>query len=168
MLGCKACIRRLIYTVFSDTFNPLRLSTAAASFQGSIHSRRTPPWQSRRYITAATAEKRSADASNLPFTTATGKQISEYKKSRLEKELVYLKDPVKLADHTVGLLRQSDSPKALEIVRLGSKRMQCTVSWNHVIDYEMSKGRVNRAMKLYNEVRIQYAANTLWKLSSAR
>ena len=108
------------------------------------------------------------DASKRPFAGGTGKQVTEYKKTQLEKELVYLKDPVKLADHTVGLLRQSNPQKALEIVRLGSKRMQCTVSWNHVIDYEMSTGRVNNAMKLYNEVRMQYPAKRPAKLNSPR
>ena len=64
----------------------------------------------------------------------------------------WLKDPLKLAQHTVRLLREDDVEKALEIVRLASKDVECTVSWNHLIDYEMSKARVNNALKLYNEV----------------
>lgn len=75
-----------------------------------------------------------------------------YKRSNLELELRWLKDPVKLADHTVKLLREDDSQKALAIVRLASKDVECTVSWNHLIDYEMSKARVANALKLYNEV----------------
>lgn len=59
---------------------------------------------------------------------------------------------MKLADHTVKLLREDDITKALDIVRLASKDVECTVSWNHLIDYEMSKARVNNAIKLYNEV----------------
>ena len=59
---------------------------------------------------------------------------------------------MRLADHTVRLLRGNDFLKALEIVRLASKNVECTVSWNHLIDYEMSKARVNNALKLYNEV----------------
>jgi len=90
----------------------------------------------------------------------------EFKRTALEQELVYLGDPVKLAGHTVGLLRQSAPNKALELVRLGSKRMACTVSWNHLIDYEMSQGRVNSAMKLYNEVQRHYKAKTIVKLKS--
>ena len=57
-----------------------------------------------------------------------------------------------LAEHTVKLLREDDFQKALEIVRLASKDVECTVSWNHLIDYEMSKARVSNAVKLYNEV----------------
>ena len=79
-----------------------------------------------------------------------------FKKSSLGLELRWLKDPIKLADHTVSLLRQDEHMKACEIVRLASAKMQCTVSWNHLIDYQMSKGRVAEAMKLYNEVLKQY------------
>lgn len=75
-----------------------------------------------------------------------------YSKANLKLELRWLKDPVRLADHTVKLLREGNSEKALEIVRLASKDVQCTVSWNHLIDYEMSKQRVSPAVKLYNEV----------------
>ena len=57
-----------------------------------------------------------------------------------------------MADHTVKLLRDDDFLKALELVRLASKDVECTVSWNHLIDYEMSKARVAEAVKLYNEV----------------
>lgn len=77
----------------------------------------------------------------------------DYKiKMELKKELRYLQDPLKLAEHTMGLLRNSDDGNALKIIRMASKRSQCTVSWNHVIDYEMSKGRVQKAERVYNEV----------------
>lgn len=74
------------------------------------------------------------------------------KKSDIELEVRWLKDPVKLANHTVKLLKGDDFQKALEIVRLASKNVECTVGWNHLIDYEMSKARVTNAVKLYNEV----------------
>lgn len=59
---------------------------------------------------------------------------------------------MKLADHTVKLLQEDDPEKALGIVKLASKDVECTVSWNHLIDYEMSKARVTNAVKLYNDV----------------
>ena len=64
----------------------------------------------------------------------------------------WLKDPLKLGDHTVSLLRADNFQKALEIVRIASRDVECTVSWNHLVDYEMSKGRVQNATKVYNEV----------------
>lgn len=68
------------------------------------------------------------------------------------KELVWLQDPVKLAENTISLLRNDDHEKALDTVRLASKKESCTVSWNHLIDYDMSKGKVQKAVKIYNEV----------------
>ncbi|KAL9597345.1 MAG: hypothetical protein Q9219_005211 [cf. Caloplaca sp. 3 TL-2023] len=71
----------------------------------------------------------------------------------LDKELLYLQDPLKLAENTVRLLRNNDDEKALELVRMASKRASCIVSWNHVIDYELSKSRVSKALKTYNEMK---------------
>ena len=83
--------------------------------------------------------------------------IETYNKSNLEREVRWLKDPVKLADHTVNLLRKDHFQKAVEIVRLTSKHSECTVSWNHLIDYSMSTAKVDNAFKLFNEVSSHYA-----------
>lgn len=70
----------------------------------------------------------------------------------LKKEIAYLTDSVKLADHTLKLLRDEDPEKAIEIVRLAGKSRDCVVSWNHIVDYHMSLGKVNTSIKMYNEV----------------
>ncbi|KAI4107401.1 MAG: hypothetical protein L6R37_001632 [Teloschistes peruensis] len=83
------------------------------------------------------------------------KQLEERKhamKRELQRELTFLEDPLKLAENTIKLLRKDDTEKALEIVRLASKRTSCVVSWNHIIDYQMSKGWIQPAEKVYNEV----------------
>ena len=86
---------------------------------------------------------------------ATGRQALDIRKQReLDRELDYLRDPLRLAENTVSLLRRNDYEKAQDILRRASKSMPCTVSWNHLIDYEMAKGKVNKAEKTYNEVRI--------------
>lgn len=87
-----------------------------------------------------TEQKRRAIAKSLIFD-----------KKSLELELQYLKDPLRLANHTLGLLQSDKNEKAAALVRLASKNVLCTVSWNHLIGYEMSKGKVNRAVKLFNE-----------------
>ena len=89
------------------------------------------------------------------FTPHKQKAIAEslrFKTPHLQTELRYLKDPLKLADHVVTLLRQDEYPKALELVRMSSKDVACTVSWNHLIDYEMSKDHVTKAISLYHDV----------------
>ncbi|MCJ1281408.1 hypothetical protein MMC26_000727 [Xylographa opegraphella] len=75
-----------------------------------------------------------------------------FKQTELDRELLHLPDPLKLAEHTLDLLRQDEHIKALAIVKHASRIMPCTVSWNHIIDYNMSKGRVSPAMKTYNDV----------------
>ena len=68
---------------------------------------------------------------------------------------MWLADPLRLAQEVVKLLKlDSDQgyAKAEGLVRLASKQMACTVSWNHLIDYEMSKGSVKHALKHYQEV----------------
>ncbi|KAL8804837.1 MAG: hypothetical protein Q9182_002331 [Xanthomendoza sp. 2 TL-2023] len=75
------------------------------------------------------------------------------KRKQLDRELVFLQDPLKLAENTIDLLRKDDNDKALEMVRIASKHTACTVSWNHVVDYEMSKGRIQKAVKIYNEMK---------------
>lgn len=80
--------------------------------------------------------------------------VPQFDRAVLEKELRYLHDPLKLADHTISLLKKDDYHKALELVKLSSRNMSCTVSWNHLMDYEMYKGRVSNAIMIYNDVQL--------------
>ncbi|KAL8670204.1 MAG: hypothetical protein Q9168_005250 [Polycauliona sp. 1 TL-2023] len=83
-----------------------------------------------------------------------GRSEVDFKREKeLDKELIYLRDPVKMAENTIDLLRNDKNEKALELVRRASKHLPCTVSWNHLIDYEMSKGRIHKAVTIYNEMK---------------
>jgi hypothetical protein len=64
----------------------------------------------------------------------------------------HLQDPLKLAENTQYLLRRGEEKKALDSVRAASKSRACTVSWNHLINHDMGKGRVTNALSTYNEV----------------
>ena len=75
-----------------------------------------------------------------------------HRSSDLDKELRYLNDPLKLAQHVVRLLDRDKALEAVEIVRAASRSMMCTVSWNHIIDDAMNRGKVTAAVKTYNEV----------------
>ena len=99
-------------------------------------------------VLPAVDEETSPDRSVVPYLDPTA----------LEKELRYLQDPMKLADNTISLLKKNDFEKALALVKMSSRTMACTVSWNHLMDYEMFKGRVSNAMKTYNDVRPPFHA----------
>ena len=86
---------------------------------------------------------------------ADGNLAEEYKVANLKKELSMVRDPLKLAHKVVNMLKRDgrdDYNKALALVRLASKDMPCTVSWNHLIGYNMSKYNVKLAVGVYNEV----------------
>lgn len=70
----------------------------------------------------------------------------------IEKHLSYLKDPLKLAEFVRKCLRDDDFESAEAIVRAASKDILCTVSWNHLIDWQLGKGKMNAAIRTYNEV----------------
>lgn len=157
MLQYKAstdCVR-LISTKF---VNPNRLS------RGSILSRPIElflPSPQRDYNTEAVslhdvpAPSPSLDVGiRKPYLSPSNRFV--YQNPSVDRaiwqEAKWLKDPLRLGDHTVGLLRKDSHQRALAIVRLLSKDVACTVSWNHLIDYHMSNRKPSDAVKLYNEV----------------
>ena len=83
------------------------------------------------------------------------KTIKNYKLADLQRELYWVRDPLKLANKVMSMLKKDDPGdyyKVLALVRLASKDMVCIVSWNHLVDYNMSKGKVKAAIATYNEV----------------
>lgn len=112
-----------------------------------------PPTSLSRHNEGKKIEPRSLAPQTSPDLAGSSKKAFDLRrKKHLDRELVWLQDPLKLAENTIGLLRDNDDEKAIEIVRMASKKAPCTVSWNHLIDYEMSKGRVQKAVKIYHEV----------------
>ena len=103
-------------------------------------------------VAALHLPKRDVSASKSAQGDVVRRSDTEPTQRALEQELRFLRDPLKLADNTVSLLKIGQHEKAGQLVRMASKSMACTVSWNHMMDYEMSKGRVSRAMTLYNDV----------------
>lgn len=72
--------------------------------------------------------------------------------AHLQTELKYLNDPFKLAQHILYVLQTGNEQKALALVRLSSRNLANTVSWNHVVDWQMKQGKTSVAIDTYNEV----------------
>lgn len=85
----------------------------------------------------------------------SNKQIREDKQDRdIQQHLKWLGDPVKLADFVRRSLRDNGNFDFIqELVRAASKHDLHTVSWNHLIGWQMSKGKMNASIATYNEVR---------------
>lgn len=165
MLDCNACIRRCIRTIFGNVLQSTPSRQQTHAFQLPRRWRQLPQ---RVHSTSAAAVQSQEPLSTVPGPSSRPKAVNQYGEQKrnavmrgqqfnskhLLRELPFLTDPLKLANHILGLLRQDEQKKALEIVRLAtSKMVPCTVSWNHLVDYEMSKGHIAGAMKVYNEVR---------------
>lgn len=88
--------------------------------------------------------------------------ISRYTSNmRLQAELRWTGgDALKLAESVLEKLKAGEPSQALEMVRLsekmagadGEKGVDSVVSWNHVMDYHMSKSSTRTAFKVFNEV----------------
>ncbi|KAF1812980.1 hypothetical protein P152DRAFT_513983 [Eremomyces bilateralis CBS 781.70] len=101
---------------------------------------------------AADSHDRSANRKDGSGPNAVVRRPSHNPKS-LEAELRWLKDPVRLADHVQRLLLLSEVSKATEMIHLASKTQKCTVPWNLLLDHLMRSGKVNEAMKTFNDMK---------------
>ena len=71
----------------------------------------------------------------------------------VQREIRWLRDPLKHADRVARLLGEDKYFMALALTREASGDLQCIVSWNHLVDFNMAKGDHKAALKTYHEVR---------------
>lgn len=115
---------------------------------GAFKRHRTIPYYESKQ------RKELNDAKDLSLARPDHADFSPARKRNLEKELAwYGKDPLRLANSVKKRLDKGRDAEVLDVVRLASKTMDCTVSWNHLIDHYMARGHVNQGLKVYNEVR---------------
>lgn len=176
MFTCRACTRRCLQALIGDL--PVR----------TTHSQLIIP-QRQLYSSFASNATDSEgynyqpitqyeDHSEQPTKSRTAKR-QEWLDSRGERpvdkqpapidpriddkfiwKLKQLQDPLRLADYVRKLLSDDDFEKALLYVRSASKNVECVVSWNHLIEWQFSKGQLSPALKTYNEV--CYIRQILW------
>ena len=157
MLDCQTCLQRCFRAIYAHAVGPAHIRRVFA-FQPTAKKSGALAATWSRQSSTALAHQRKWDGGKevLASESAQGSVVrnsdAEPTQYALEQELRFLRDPLKLADNTVSLLQNGQHEKAGQLVRMASKSMACTVSWNHMMDYEMSKGRVSRAMTLYNDV----------------
>lgn len=100
------------------------------------------------------AQRRHYNQENKNETTTMVENGAERRnRIALEKELVWLKDPLALSDHVRTTLQDGKIDKALELCRLASKSMDCVVAWNRLVEWHMQEGAPNQALKVYNEMK---------------
>lgn len=164
MLNYSACIykcrRTLLCSRLLEASASLPFSTVILRPRSSHNYVRLPSsWSGRSHASIANIEQptklHSHPSVSVPYTKRKKRAIAEssvFSKKSLEIELSWLWDMLKLSDHTLNLLQKDEFHKAYELLKLASKKYDCTISWNHLINYEMSKGRVASAINLFNDV----------------
>ena len=167
MLRCPACVRTCLplSVCLTRSANHFRNLRHVRPGDHSLSIPQSCPWR-RTYVLEA--QRATSVDSFIPSAKVNPQTIQkvhgepgeaidhvEFSKAQLDRELQWLPDPLKLADKTKYYLQRGteyEVRKAMALVRHASKKMSCTVSWNHVIHYYMTQGHVNTAVKCYNEV----------------
>ena len=177
MLDCPACLQRCLRAVVRRPNAPLafRRNVSLPTQLRNNHPRVRPystaieVSRDQGFITARQKVRGASNERWYPGQTENARILahkhrthgprdavsdhnSDFVGRQLRSELSYLQDPLKLSDRVWQLLHQNDSEKATALVRLACAKIPCVVSWNHIIDWNMSRGKANTALKIYNEV----------------
>ncbi|GAB7339136.1 hypothetical protein MBLNU457_5807t1 [Dothideomycetes sp. NU457] len=156
MIRCRSCLLDCLRAVIPEAPNPRlpRFAYATARTYATAVVRRGDQYNFSENARFERRQKVVHERGPPPnFIPKLDKEISDNEKRYLKRELVYLQDPLKLAGQVRTTLAKHEFDKALAMTRMASKEMQCTVAWNHIIDYLMSRGATKAALKVYNEMK---------------
>ena len=157
LLTCQSCWKRSLNGLTSEESSYLPRASLP------YHSISTFPRATRRYHgnqqgqNAKAVERRKVAKALIrkPEADPYGpvSELTESQKRNLRSELKYLPDRLKLANHIQHVLEHDAVDKALALVRLSSRALENAVSWNHIIDWHMKKGKTKAALEVYNELK---------------
>jgi pentatricopeptide repeat protein len=144
MFVCKACLRKSLGAVASDARLLRPAQTQAAKAFGPRRLAST---------SAAAAPQSSPSPEDRKTELAEERRVQKVEFA-VKKHLQYLsKDPFKVQEHVLRILEKGNFEEAVTLVRKASRDTKLTVSWNHLIDYEMKNQHLHAAIKLYNEMK---------------
>ncbi|KAH6985043.1 hypothetical protein BKA56DRAFT_328804 [Ilyonectria sp. MPI-CAGE-AT-0026] len=132
---------------------PRLSSTATTTPNTSTTSANTPtptPSQVTASIKADAPQTFDADPEE---PSVSAKKAREKLERAVKKNLPYLDDPWKLGQYVTDALAKDRFDEALLLTQKASNKDQVVVSWNHLIDYQLEKQQLRKAIKLYNEMK---------------
>ncbi|CAG8971324.1 hypothetical protein HYALB_00005942 [Hymenoscyphus albidus] len=182
VFSCSACMERCLHglignasatlstpsvrtSVVTTTTSIIRKDYFARNYNTSSSSSASRPSRTPQYdsISYYGQPRHDNDAPNAkphkddrlrPFKMTRKEYQTERRMGDvLSKYPVYGSDPLKLAEYIRKTLQRNDFETALAVVRAASRGLTCIVSWNHLIDWQMSKGKMKGALKTYNEMK---------------
>ena len=170
MLECRSCVLRCVRAITGDALlssRPLVLtpSTVNSASRRSLTTKTNTRPPARRQASNNKKHPIHKDArfedydlssdqpNELLSPTTTSREVAKSEQRALRKEVEWLKDPVKFAEHVHYVLRNEQLDKALDLCRLASRDGNMVVAWNHVINWHMQRRKVNKAIEVYNEMK---------------
>lgn len=182
MLDCHACLWRCIRAIYHDTpighpnsrypryrcraistlIGHRQYATSTVSVDSrSRESKATETWNRSRGASkngqpppnsiVRAIKTHSVETHTLP------QGLSSKRLRQLRLESPWVNDPAKLSARTNVLLQEGKTDDAIALVRMMSKSIACTLSWNKILAKLFTERKVNDAFKLYNEVRFHRA-----------
>lgn len=162
MLRCQGCMRHCLQTLIGDS------ASISAKPRIAVVSYNTKPFtrnisnQSEKFSPSKTKELEPWQIKmGKPLERKASKQWGGHQRTPKKKEvtereisihLKYLKDPIQLAEFVRKALRDDNIDLAQKVVNAASASTPCVVSWNHIIEWQLSKGKMLAALKSYNDV----------------
>ncbi|KAK3357191.1 hypothetical protein B0T25DRAFT_538508 [Lasiosphaeria hispida] len=148
MFVCRSCVRRTLSPTAAESrllVQPLQGTSTQRSFSGDSYT--SPSLAPGKEKVAPTPPVDKSDP------TAVAPRRAKDLQWIVKKHLQYLKDPLLIAEHILATLAKGKFDEALEVTRAASRDTAVSVSWNHLIDYQMKNQRLHAAVKLYNEMK---------------
>ncbi|KAI0851031.1 hypothetical protein F5Y00DRAFT_231528 [Daldinia vernicosa] len=146
MFTCKSCTRKAFSALINHTF---RLQNTLATVRPIY----TPALSRRHRKYTTTTAPANASQQDTYQEDARRKHAISPQEWAAQKQLQYLKDPLHIQDYVRKTLARGNFDDAMLITKKASKDTAVTVSWNHLIDYLMQRGRLHAGIKLYNEMK---------------
>lgn len=88
-----------------------------------------------------------------PADSTVAKEAAKRRLKRAVNEhLDRMDDPWTIGKYVEKALARGAFEEALLLVEKASRNQQLVVSWNHLIDYQLTQDRIKDAIKLYNDV----------------
>ncbi|KAI0481145.1 hypothetical protein GGR56DRAFT_629044 [Xylariaceae sp. FL0804] len=154
MLRCNAC-RRWALTSFVSCVLPPTPSNFAIRRTFTAFARNSLS-SSSSYKKNPRYPKNNALAASNPSSSSSYKRDPRNPRSNAlaaSNPSNYLDDPLHIANRVEQILAKDDFDTALSLVKKTSINNKVTVSWNHLIDYQLKQGKLRAGLKTYNEMK---------------
>jgi len=151
MFICRACLRR------SGASLAVTHSAHRSFALNFLHDHQLSRRTARCFATAHDVNVNHEGTEPKEVATPDWKEKQARKLEwTVRNHLNHAQDPFKIAQIVENVLAKGRYDEALALTKEASVDRQCVVSWNHLIDYQMQNQRLHAAIKLFNDVCLEF------------